>query len=67
VIDVQNWQASCDDGWTSKIVQAMTLDDAANLVTDELVAHVKLIHNTDMPNDPAELHKSVVEHTKAIK
>lgn len=63
---MKNWQATCDDGWKSKMVSADTVDSAADMVKDELVAHVKQAHNMDLPTDPAGLHKSVVDHTHEV-
>ncbi len=63
---MKNFQASCDDGWKSKMVQAATIDAAADMVSADLVAHVKEVHNMDLPTDPAGLHKSVVDHTHEV-
>ncbi|KKR33139.1 MAG: hypothetical protein UT63_C0023G0002 [Candidatus Gottesmanbacteria bacterium GW2011_GWC2_39_8] len=63
---MKTWQADCEDGWKSKDVKAENADKAADMVQDELVAHVKEVHNMDLPKDPMELHKSVVEHMHEV-
>lgn len=63
---MKNWQASCDDGWKSKMVQANSIDDAADELKEELVSHVKTVHNMDLPSDPLQLHKTVADHTHEV-
>lgn len=63
---MKNWQASCEDGWKSKVVQAKDKDEAANMVKDELVQHVKEVHDMDMPSEPKALHTEIVNHTMEV-
>lgn len=63
---MKKWQAKCEDGWKSKTVEAGSADEAADLVKDELVSHVKQVHNMDLPTEPMELHKSVVDHMSEV-
>ncbi len=63
---MKNFQATCPDGWKSKTVQADSADDAANMVQEELAMHLKETHQMDLPTDPEEQHKAVVDHMEEI-
>ena len=63
---MKNYQASCPDGWKSQTVQAESVEDAANMVQAELAMHLKETHQMDLPTDPAEAHKTVVDHMEEI-
>lgn len=63
----KKWQAKCEDGWMSKTVEADSADSAADMVSDELVAHVKQVHNMDLPTEESALHKAVMDHVVEVK
>ncbi|MBI3887925.1 hypothetical protein HY310_02555 [Candidatus Microgenomates bacterium] len=63
---MKNYQATCEDGWKSKTVKAGSIDQAADMVADELVAHVKTVHSMDLPTEPKELHQAVVDHMTEV-
>ncbi|KKT75680.1 MAG: hypothetical protein UX31_C0016G0021 [Candidatus Nomurabacteria bacterium GW2011_GWA1_46_11] len=64
---MKSFQATCEDGWKSKVVKAKSIDEAANMLEADLTDHVKMMHNMDLPSDPKELHKSVVDHLQEVK
>lgn len=63
---MKNWQADCEDGWKSKTVKASSVDEAADMVQSELVSHVKQVHIMDLPSEPSQLHKTVVDHMHQV-
>lgn len=64
---MKKWKALCsEDGWASSVVDADTADAAADMVAGELAMHLKETHQMELPTDPAESHKAVVEHMQEV-
>jgi hypothetical protein len=63
---MKNWQADCEDGWKSSKVKAEDIDKAADMLSEELMMHVKDTHQMVLPKDPKKMHREVREYTHMV-
>jgi hypothetical protein len=63
---INSYQATCEDGWKSDVVKADSKDKAADMLQNELMMHVRQMHNLELPEDPNELHKTISEHVTQV-
>ncbi len=63
---MNKFQAQCEDGWKSKTVEAKNMDEAADMVENDMEMHLKETHSMDLPSNPEERHKEVVAHMKMM-
>lgn len=63
---MMKYQATCPDGWKSKVVEAADKTAAAPMLEMELEEHLKTTHQMDLPTDEAEKLKAVEDHLTQV-